>query len=115
MNSDSQDRLLSAEFLFYSSLFFDVVHSISIILGAAGPNLRRAILGQPLQPFVPQKEFLSIIGCGDRYGVLSRGPWALEGRWVWTLKVPPPSYLPSVTSLSLVHIISIIKAANFMV
>jgi selenide,water dikinase len=50
-------------------------------------NLRRALLSQPLQPFVPQKQFLILIGTGDRSALASRG-WFHFGshRWIWNWK-----------------------------
>ncbi|MFO1084776.1 MAG: selenide, water dikinase SelD [Reyranellaceae bacterium] len=49
-------------------------------------NLRRALLGQPPQPFAPQSRYLSILGTGDGHAVATRGTWAVEGGWVWRWK-----------------------------
>ncbi|MDB9347966.1 FAD-dependent oxidoreductase [Nodularia spumigena CS-588/02] len=36
-------------------------------------NLRRALLGQPLKPYKPQEQYLSLIGTGDKRAIASKG------------------------------------------
>ena len=56
----------------------------------AGPplaeNLRRALRGETLLDYVPQRRALYLIGTGDRSAVASWGPLSWEGRWVWNWK-----------------------------
>jgi selenide,water dikinase len=49
-------------------------------------NLRRVLLGQAPESFVPQTRYLSIIGTGDGHAMATRGGWAIEGAWVWRWK-----------------------------
>jgi len=49
-------------------------------------NLRRASVGRALRRYRPQRHFLGLISTGERHAVASRGPWSLQGAWLWTLK-----------------------------
>jgi selenide,water dikinase len=49
-------------------------------------NLRRFLIGAPLEPYVPQKKALTLLSCGARYAIAERGDWALQGRMMWWLK-----------------------------
>jgi selenide,water dikinase len=50
-------------------------------------NIRRLLVGDSLQPYVPQSDFLGIISSGSvDCCVASKGPMALEGAWLWQLK-----------------------------
>lgn len=49
-------------------------------------NLRRAVLGQPLLRYRPQRRWLALIGTGGRHAVASRGGFCVAGGWVWRWK-----------------------------
>ena len=49
-------------------------------------NLKLALTGKELRRYVPQKESLSLISCGAKYAIASRGGWSAEGRWAWYWK-----------------------------
>jgi selenide, water dikinase len=50
-------------------------------------NLRRSLLSQPLKSFVPQQEFLILLGTGDRQALASRGALRLPPHpWLWRWK-----------------------------
>ncbi|MBW4654448.1 MAG: selenide, water dikinase SelD [Kaiparowitsia implicata GSE-PSE-MK54-09C] len=50
-------------------------------------NLRRSLLHQPLQPFVPQRQFLILVGLGNETAVASRGVLCLGPTgWLWRWK-----------------------------
>jgi len=56
----------------------------------AGPplvsNIERRLRGDSLQPWQPQSQFLGIIRTGEGQAIASRGPLALHGKYLWTLK-----------------------------
>jgi selenide,water dikinase len=49
-------------------------------------NLRRAVRGQPMKPYAPQRRRLSLIGRSDGAAVAAWGPFAASGRWAQRLK-----------------------------
>jgi selenide,water dikinase len=49
-------------------------------------NLKRVVRGLPMLDYVPQAASLSLISCGGRYAVASRGTWSAEGAWAWWWK-----------------------------
>uniref|UniRef100_UPI0017E17D9D selenide, water dikinase SelD n=1 Tax=Polaromonas sp. TaxID=1869339 RepID=UPI0017E17D9D len=49
-------------------------------------NLRRAVLGEPLVSYRPQRNWLALISTGDRFAVASRGALSWQGEWVWRWK-----------------------------
>lgn len=49
-------------------------------------NLHRAIDGQPLVQWKPQKKFLSLLAGGNRDAAGSRGNLTVQGPWVWRWK-----------------------------
>jgi selenide,water dikinase len=49
-------------------------------------NLRRAVEGLPLVPYLPQRHWLALISTGDKYAVASRGWLSFAGSLVWQWK-----------------------------
>lgn len=56
----------------------------------AGPvladNLRRALRGEPLRTWRPQRRALALINAGFRRAIGIWGPFVFHGRWVWRWK-----------------------------
>ncbi|MCF4966842.1 FAD-dependent oxidoreductase [Nostoc sp. CMAA1605] len=53
-------------------------------------NLRRMLLGQPLQPYKPQQQYLSLIGTGDKRAIATKGCLTLPPHqliWWWKDKI----------------------------
>jgi len=49
-------------------------------------NLRHTLLGERLQNFTPQRQFLSLLALGPRLAVGTRGSMTVAGAWVWYWK-----------------------------
>ena len=49
-------------------------------------NLRCAVRKQPLATYTPQRASLALISTGGKHALASRGPFAIEGDWVWRWK-----------------------------
>jgi selenide,water dikinase len=49
-------------------------------------NLRRALAGETLEPYLPQPVALALISTGDKYAIASWGALAWSGAWVWRWK-----------------------------
>ena len=49
-------------------------------------NLKRIVRGMPMLDYAPQEASLSLISCGRKYAIASRGDWSTEGRWAWWWK-----------------------------
>jgi selenide, water dikinase len=49
-------------------------------------NLRRLAHGEAAHEWRPQARHLALISTGERYAIASRGPFKLEGAWLWTVK-----------------------------
>ncbi|MBO6782044.1 MAG: selenide, water dikinase SelD [Alphaproteobacteria bacterium] len=49
-------------------------------------NLRRLATDRPLRPYRPQGQTLALITTGERHAIGARGPFAVEGDWVWRWK-----------------------------
>jgi selenide,water dikinase len=49
-------------------------------------HLRRHLERRRLEPFVPQRAFLSLVSLGEKSAIASRGSWAAAGRWAWVWK-----------------------------
>ena len=49
-------------------------------------NLQQALLGKPLKPYIPQKQYLSLIGTGDKSAIASWGVCGCASPLLWRLK-----------------------------
>jgi selenide, water dikinase len=49
-------------------------------------NLHQIIIGNPLKPYHPQKQYLGLIGTGDGSAIASWGPWGWHSPLLWDWK-----------------------------
>jgi selenide,water dikinase len=49
-------------------------------------NLRHFLFHETLEEWIPQDEFLGLIGTGNNHAIASKGGIALEGEYLWKLK-----------------------------
>jgi selenide,water dikinase len=49
-------------------------------------NLVRRVLGEAARPFIPQRQFLTLVSLGEKRAIAARGPIAAAGRWAWVWK-----------------------------
>ncbi|AFZ14770.1 Pyridine nucleotide-disulfide oxidoreductase family protein [Crinalium epipsammum PCC 9333] len=49
-------------------------------------NLQHALLGKPLKPYIPQKQYLNLIGTGDKSAIASWGVCGCASPILWRLK-----------------------------
>jgi len=49
-------------------------------------NLKNVVRGMAMRDYKPQQAGLSLISCGAKYAIASRGGWSAEGRWAWFWK-----------------------------
>jgi pyridine nucleotide-disulfide oxidoreductase family protein len=49
-------------------------------------NLKRAVRGMPMLEYLPQAASLSLMSCGGKYAIASRGDWSAEGKLAWLWK-----------------------------
>lgn len=49
-------------------------------------NIRFRCRGEAAQPFVPQRQFLTLLALGEKSAIAARGPFTAWGAWAWRWK-----------------------------
>ena len=49
-------------------------------------NLRAALAGKPLQPFITKRAYLALLSTGGRHAVGAYDGWGFSGKWAWYWK-----------------------------